>query len=84
MGDSNIFNGVGRKHYRGIEDIIAFIMPTDTSSQHSSSYKNIRSVRNTLNVADIEGAIPSLAPEKVRNVVRAKQACCMPDKYDSL
>jgi hypothetical protein len=31
------------------------------------------SVRNILSVADIEGASPSVAPENVRNIKRAKE-----------
>lgn len=42
------------------------------------------SVRNILSVADIEGASPSVAPEKVRNIMRAKEQLLKGNNSDLL
>lgn len=76
QGDSNIFNGVGKKHYGLFEEGFAFkqfasetkINPEKLSQNKYSKIK----VRNILNVADIQGATPSVAPEKVKNILKAK------------
>jgi hypothetical protein len=42
------------------------------------------SVRNILSVADIEGASPSVAPENVRNIRRARENQLKPSNADLL
>lgn len=71
-GDSNLYWGVGRKYYGGIEESIAFKKPNERQSNPETSIRRSVSVRNIMNVADIEGTRPSVAPQKVKNIERAR------------
>lgn len=46
-------------------------MPAPEATPESSIRRSV-SVRNIMNVADIEGATPSIAPDKVKNIARGK------------
>lgn len=58
---------MGKKHYGDEEQVAPLI------SNPEPSVRKYLSVRNIMSVKDIEGASPSVAPEKVRNIMRAKE-----------
>jgi len=46
-------------------------MPSPAVSPENAIRRSV-SVRNIMNVADIDGATPSVAPDKVKNIARGK------------
>ena len=59
---------MGKRHFTGDEEVLKFKMPE--SSQLGKSISS----RNILSVADIEGASPSVAPQKVKNILRGRES----------